>query len=253
MAVSSEQPAPYVAPGVLLPLLERNRERGLPNPLTPEQLQRLGVSDSLIPRTLQAFRTLDLIGEDGHHNDLLGAFRRAPEADYQPMMADWLRSAYAHVLDVLDPATADDTSIRDAFRLYNPISMQPRMITLFTSLFEVAGVRPSAPSPAPGKRAPQSSGAVRVGRPPLKPPAARAAAPRAGSDRVQTTHAPGVDGLHPALAGLLSSLPSPERGWTKDERERFMAAFGVVLDFAIPIGSGAKPDASREDEDQSSE
>ena len=234
MAVNSEQSAPYVAPGVFIPLLERNREKGLPNPLTPEQLQRLGVSDSLVPRTLQAFKTLDLIGEDGRHAELLENFRRAPEADYQTMMAEWLRGVYAHVLDVVDPANADDTAIRDAFRLYNPISMQPRMITLFTALFEAAGIRTVAPKAPPAKRASQATATVRVARPVVKPAPPRLA-PRASGERTHGVLPMRLEGMHPALVGLLSSLPAPECGWTREERGRFMTAFDVVLDFAIPI------------------
>jgi hypothetical protein len=230
MPVTSEQSAPYVAPGVFIPLLERNRQKGLPNPLTTEALQKLGVSDSLIPRTLQAFRTLDLIGEDGRHTALLENFRRAPEADYQPMMAEWLKGAYAHALDYIDPATADDTSIRDAFRHYNPISMQPRMIGLFTSLFEAAGVRPATLKATPKKSQSASPG--------IRP--IRSVQQRSVTERVATTRAANpaneVPGLHPALAGLLASLPDAARGWTQADRDRFVTAFGVVLDFAHPPG-----------------
>jgi hypothetical protein len=230
MAVTSEQSAPYVAPGVFIPLLDRNREKGLPNPLTGEALQRLGVSDSLVLRTLQTFKILDLIGEDGRHTDLLEGFRRAPEADYQPMMAEWLKGAYEHDLDVIDPATADDIAIRDAFRHYSPISMQPRMITLFTALFEAAGVRATdRPKGIPKK--PANAPAARTSRPPPSRQVMRA------YDGVPARpQAPAVGGLHPALAGLLASLPSAATGWTQEARDRWYVAFGVVLDLALPPG-----------------
>jgi hypothetical protein len=241
MAVNSEQSAPYVAPGVFLPLLERNRDRGLPNPLTAESLQRLGVSDSLVPRTLQAFKILDLIGEDGRHTDLLEQFRRAPEADYRPMMAEWLKAAYAHALDVIDPATADDVAIRDAFRHYNPISMQPRMITLFTALFEAAGVRQSMPKAI----APRNPGPVRSASPRLvitRAMAERITGRATGERPAPPALAPSAPGLHPALAGLLASLPSSGQGWTQDARDRWYTAFGVVLDFAVPVRAAEPPE-----------
>lgn len=226
MAVTSEQSAPYVAPGVFLPLIERNREKGLPNPLTAEALQRLGVSDSLVPRTIQAFKVLDLIGEDGRHTEILDSFRRLPEAEYRPAMAQWLETAYHHALDVIDPATADEIALRDAFRNYNPISMQPRMISLFTALFEAAGVRQSTPkSPTPKKLLP----GLAIAR-----SAPRSSTPRQVSERAPST-TQAASGLHPAIAGLLAGLPSPEAGWTKDDRDRFMTAFGVVLDYAYPF------------------
>jgi hypothetical protein len=230
MAVTSEQSAPYPAPGVFIPLLERNRERGLPNPLTSEHLQRLGVSDSLVPRTLQAFKTLDLIEEDGRHCAILERLRRAPEAEYKPLMAEWLKAAYAHALDVIDPATADEVAIRDAFRHYNPISMQQRMVSLFIALFETAGVRVEASKPAPKKTQPAAAP-----RQASKPISIRRG-PAAQSSMMRTPTPPVATGLHPALAGLLAGLPTPGQSWTQADRDRFVAAFGVVLDFAHPPG-----------------
>ena len=231
MPVTSEQSAPYTSQAVMLSLLQRNREKGLPDPLNAEQLQRLGVPDSLVPRTLQALKTLDLIREDGQQTDILERLRRAPEADYQPLMAEWLKGAYAHALDVIDPATADEVSIRDAFRHYNPISLQPRMITLFTALFEAAAVRPAA------------------AKSPVKKVASVAAKPRVAvgvtrSPRAQFSPIPSpavvAPGLHPALAGVLSSLPV---AWTKADRDRFVNALGAVIDFVVPIVADAPPPA----------
>jgi hypothetical protein len=241
MAVTSEQSAPYVAPGVLVPLIERNREKGLPNPLSAEALQRLGVSDSLVPRTLQAFKALDLIGEDGRHTEILENLRRVPEAEYRPAMAQWLEAAYDHALDVIDPATADETALRDAFRNYNPISMQPRMITLFTALFEAAGVRSSDRPKAPPKKA----GTISPNPRPVRPFPARAAAARAAE---RAPHNPAPIGLHPALAGLIASLPSPDQGWTQEARDRWYEAFGVVLNLALPPGVQRAPDTAEADD-----
>ncbi len=227
MAVTAEQPAPYAPSGVFLGLLDRNREKGLPSPVTAEVLQRLGVSDSLLPRTLQALKTLDLIGEDGKPTGVLEDLRRAPEAEYKDRMAEWLKGAYAHAIDIIDPATADEVSIRDAFRHYNPISMQPRMITLFTSLFEAAGVRAKEkPSPTP-KRA--ASSAPRITRAISRPVFAR---PPAGPRPNGAAGNFGGD-LPPALAGLIANLPLG--GWTRPDRDRFLAAFGAVLDFTVPL------------------
>lgn len=244
MAVT-EQSAPYAPSSVMLMLLDRNREKGLPNPITTDVLQRLGVSDSLVQRTLQALKALDLIGDDGKHTGTLDVLRRAPEAEYQPALAEWLKAAYEHTLDVVDPATATDVQIRDAFRRYNPVSLQPRMIRLFTSLFEAAGVRaPSESKPAPKK---PTAGTVARAAPRAPRPALRSMqplAPRAPQGHVAPT------GMHPALAGLISSLPPPEVGWTQEERDRFLTAFGVVLDFAYPPGLRQPPEnAEAEDAD----
>ena len=160
-------------------------------------------------------------------------------------MAEWLKRAYAHALDVIDPATADEVSIRDAFRHYSPISMQQRMVTLFVALFEAAGVRPSVPK-ASLKKAGATGAPARVVRAVRMVP--RAMSERATSPKVLPPGA-GVPGLHPALAGLLASLPETARGWTQADRDRFMAAFGVVLDFAHPPGVLAQQANSAESDD----
>ena len=244
MAVT-EQSAPYAPSTVMLMLLQRNREKGLPNPITIEALQRLGVTDSLVQRTFQALKTFDLIEEAGKHTAILDSLRRAPEAEYRPRMAEWLKATYAHTLDVLDPATATEIQIRDAFRHYNPPSLQPRMIKLFTSLFEEAGVR----APSEAKAAPKKSsngGAHQTAR--IQRATSRAAPPAPPKHRAPYEPATS-SGLHPALAGLLSSLPAPERGWTQEDRDRFVTAFGVVLDFAYPPGLVRQPAGEAEVDD----
>lgn len=242
MAVT-EQSAPYAPSTVVLMLLQRNRDKGLPNPLTIEALQRLGVTDSLVQRTFQTLKIFDLIDESGKHTGILDSLRRAPEAEYRPRMAEWLNAAYAHTLDVLDPATATEVQIRDAFRHYNPPSLQPRMIKLFTSLFEEAGVRaPSEVKASPKK--PASSGGVVVAR---VPRVSRYEVPPPKGSKPYEPLAP--SSLHPALAGLLSSLPTPDRGWTQEERDRFVTAFSVVLDFAYPPGVRQSPGALEVDDD----
>ncbi|KAF0097735.1 MAG: hypothetical protein FD144_4808 [Rhodospirillaceae bacterium] len=228
MAVTTEKPGPYAPGSVILSLLERHRSRGLPSPINAETLQRTGlVSDSLLPRTLQSLQTLDLITEAGEPTDTMERLRRSPEGEYKQRLAEWLNAAYADVLQFIDPATADETAIRDAFRLYNPVGQQARMVTLFVTLYAGAGLgigvkgdattapRPRAPTPprrtAP---APRSSSASKT---PPPPPAAS------------------LTGLPPALMGLIASLPTGGNGWTQEMRDKFLTTFPVVLDYCIPI------------------
>jgi hypothetical protein len=53
--------------------------------------------------------------------------------------------------------------------------------------------------------------------------------------------------LPPALVGLLASIPTSE-GWTSAAREKFMIAFGHVLDFTVPIREKT-PDIDDDDSD----
>ncbi len=123
----------------------------MPSPVTSDVLGRAGIPDSLIPRTIQALQSLDLIDKDGNITEMFESIRLAPEADYQNRLQAWLNSAYADVLAYVDPANDDETKIRDAFRNYRPMGQQGRMVTLFVRLYAAAGVR--APKAAPAKSA----------------------------------------------------------------------------------------------------
>lgn len=98
------------------------------------------MAESLIPRTLQALHTLDLIDEQGKPSETLEGIRLAPEAEYKQRLSQWLKGAYADVLAFVDPASDDEIAIRDAFRNYQPVGQQPRMVTLFLGLAAAAGM-----------------------------------------------------------------------------------------------------------------
>jgi hypothetical protein len=54
------------------------------------------------------------------------------------------------------------------------------------------------------------------------------------------------------LAGLLSTLPPEGGGWTQNQRDKFVATFGTVLDFCFPIvrnGSPSEPMSGEEDDE----
>eukprot|EP01036_Dinobryon_divergens_P038121 gene38121-49986_t len=140
MPVTKDAPAPYAPSAVILALVDRYRKKGLPTPISAETLARSGVSDSLIPRSLYALKVLDLIDESGKPTNVFEGLRLAPEAEYKSRLADWLSAAYIDALNFVDPATSDETQIRDAFRGYNPVGQQDRMVSLFIGLFHAAGV-----------------------------------------------------------------------------------------------------------------
>ena len=142
MAVTQGKPAPYAPASAILALIERHRNKGLPVPVNADVLGRASISKSLIPRTLQAMQTLDLIDEDGKPTPILEGLRLAPETEFLHRMTEWLNAAYSDALTFVDPATDDEGRIRDAFRSYNPVGQQSRMVALFTGLFKAAGGAP---------------------------------------------------------------------------------------------------------------
>src|SRR5207237_8351825 len=124
MPVTKDRAGAYAPTSAILSLVHRHRDRGLPSPVNAEVLARAGVSDSLIPRTLQSLQALDLISEDGTPTETLEGLRLAPEAEFKDRLGQWLTAAYADALQFVDPATDDEVKIRDAFRHYVPTGQQ---------------------------------------------------------------------------------------------------------------------------------
>ena len=146
-------------------------------------------------------------------------------------------------MQFVDPATATDTQLADAFRHYTPQGQRPRMITLFTGLFRAAGIGPekakSSTAAAP-RLAPTKTGGTR-----LSNSLGRHLAAAQRRRRNEAAHSGGISpptDIHPAIGGLLASLPEK---WTKDDKERFITAFTAVLDLAIPV---VEPAASQGEE-----
>jgi hypothetical protein len=228
MPVTPDEPAPYAPASAVIDIIKRHRNRGLPTPIDSDVLTRAGISASLIPRTLQALVTLDLVDDSGAPSDALEGIRLAPEAEYKQRVADWLRAAYADALQFVDPASATDGQTRDAFRNYVPIGQQDRMVTLFTGLFKEAGIGPERQRAAPRKASGSGIVAKPATRTVTKPKNNRA-------DGALQTPINGDGKFPPAIAGLLTSLPPGGSGWSKLRRDQFLMTFGAVLDFCIPI------------------
>src|SRR5690349_12129895 len=96
--------APYAPAATVLSVIDRARQRGLPPTVTKDVLMRAGVSESLIPRTLQSLQLLELINDDGTWTPNLETLRRAPESELQSTLAEIVRSVYADVFQYVDPS-----------------------------------------------------------------------------------------------------------------------------------------------------
>lgn len=228
MTVTADSSAPYAPGSAVLGVVEKHREKCLPSVIDLDVLTRAGVSETLAPRTLQALKALDLITDDGKLTDTFEGLRLSSEADYQQRMGDWLRSAYADVLTYVDPETATEVQLHDAFRTYKPSGQRARMVSLFQGLFAAAGVAPERKRQAP-KRASAVQTKPKAATMRAAIPAARNNPPPAGRQ-----HQALPEGIPPALAGLIASLPADNR-WTQGQRDKFMAAFPVMLDYAFEI------------------
>jgi Family of unknown function (DUF5343) len=245
MAVTADKPAPYAPASAILDIVTRYRNRGLVFPVTADVLARAGIAESLIPRTLQALQTLDLFKDNGNPTETLEAIRLAPETELKQRLADWLRGAYADIFAFVDPSKDEDARVRDAFRSYQPIGQQPRMVTLFMNLCAAAGLIADKPARAASSRAGNSR--LRV-----QSPSVRAASRSHIVTDIRTPAPPRTNtavsqpGLPAPIAGLLSGLPANGAGWTAERRDQFLATFKAVIDFCFPI---VENDVERDSED----
>jgi hypothetical protein len=236
MAVTADKPTPYAPPSAILELIERHRNRGLPPVINGEVLGRAGISESLIPRTMQALVTLDLIDEMGKPTATFEGIRLAPEVEYKKRLEDWLKGTYADVFSFVDPTQDDETKIRDAFRTYQPVGQQTRMVTLFQGLCAAAGIAPVKPAkPKPQASAPRNFAPLTQKR------LAQASVKNTAAKQVVTNN-----GIPAPLAGLLASLPPEGGDWTQTQRDKFVNTFSAVLDFCFQIVEPGSPEAQEQ-------
>lgn len=130
-------------------MVERFRDRGLQTPFTTEVLAKAGVTESLLNRTLQTLKLLDLVEDDGNPTQALRDYAKAPEDEARTRFAEMVRGTYAPIFSFVDPATDLPNRIRDAFRSYEPRGQQDRMVILFLALCEYTGIISKVPKRAP--------------------------------------------------------------------------------------------------------
>jgi hypothetical protein len=232
MPLQHDGPAPYGPAAPVIEVVERFRNRGLQTPFTTEVLAKAGVTDSLVGRTLQTMKLLDLVEEDGNPSPALRDYAKAPEDEAKTRFAEMVRGTYAPIFSFADPATDPPARIRDAFRSYEPRGQQDRMVTLFLSLCEYAGIISEVPKRTPGPKP------ARAGQ--TKPRATKPPQGRAGSKR-EPEHGSGgrgeaqvPDQLPDAVKGIVRELTVIGPTWDKARRDAFMKVWEAVVDFSYP-------------------
>jgi hypothetical protein len=140
----------YASPGTLRNVINRFRDQGLPQPLTRESILRIGVTESLAPRTIQTLKLLGLIDDEGNATEQFERLRRAPTSEFKTELVSMLRSAYAPVFQVVEPAGATYEHIQDAFRTFKPEGQRDRMVALFLGLLEYAEYSQDLPASGRG-------------------------------------------------------------------------------------------------------
>jgi hypothetical protein len=141
MPIAPNGPAPYAAPSTVIATVLQHRDRGLPEPVTSEVVNRVIESEAMAPRVLKTLVLLDLIDGEGkilpQFNELAHA---QTQEDFLARFADVVRAGYADVFQYIEPATADLERIEGQFRSYTPRGQRERMVTLFRGLCAYTGI-----------------------------------------------------------------------------------------------------------------
>jgi hypothetical protein len=244
MPLQHDGPAPYGPPRPVLQVIERFRDRGLQTPFTTEVLAKAGVTESLVNRTLQTLKLLDLIEDDGSPSQALRDYAKAPEDEAKARFAEMVRGTYAPIFSFVDPATDSPGRIRDAFRSYEPRGQQDRMVILFLGLCEYAGIISIVPKRTPG---PKAARAGQTKARTTKPPQVRAGSKR-GPEHGSGGGAQVPDQLPDAIKGIVRELAAIGPTWTKERRDAFMKVWEAVVDFSYPVcePEGFEPEDTEE-------
>lgn len=205
---------PYGPPANLLCVLRAWRERGMPDRVTKEWFARIGLSENLATRNLHGLRYLRLIDERDIPTDIAEKLRLASSEAYRAILAAVLRTAYAKVWAVVDPAHESRQRIEDAFRHEAPSAQRGRMVACFLGLCIEAGLLP----PALHVRSGRSS---RVGDPrhSTAPTAMRSAPGRLLSDLAASN----------PLELLFAKFPGFDPAWPDEVKIKWFDAFARLL------------------------
>ena len=176
MALTPGGRAPYAPSKTVLSVIDRHRAVGLPK-IDMDTLERIGVLESLRPRTLATLKTLDFYDEGtGKITPEFDNLSRVPTGEFPDYLGMLLKKVYAPIIEVTgDPQTASMQSIEDAFRTFEPRGQIVRMVQLFVGLMTAAGIMDeSAEAEARPATARPTSDKPKVEKPKTekKPPAA---------------------------------------------------------------------------------
>jgi len=226
--MADKEAAPYAPVDNALKVMRRLRERGLPDPLTQTDLERIGVPKGNAPRTYRTLKFLNLIDASGAHQPNLLRLSRASSAEYQGILAEILREAYAPVFTLVDPSEDSETDINDAFRHYNPPAQRERMVTLFLGLCREAGMVPGGPV----KRKSRTRKTIPITF--THPPKRQDADYEAPVAPPAATLIVGEGPDYRMVSTLLQQLPRDGR-WTRAKKDKWLDAVRAAVEFLTDV------------------
>jgi hypothetical protein len=221
---------PYAPAKPVLDIIQRFRERGLPDVLSRQELHRLGAAEGNSDRIQKTFQFLDLIDQSGKRTLLFDRLGKASTTEYESVLAEVVRAGYAPILAIVDPKVDTDIAINDAFRHYEPAGQRKQMVVLFLALCREAGLaKPVGTERHPSTRK-EGTVPVQVRTTPRR----TATTVERVKDTGSADEQPGSD--YRLLSALIQQLPKDSK-WTQARRDRWIQAFTANIDLLVEVGN----------------
>ncbi len=221
--------ASYASSKAVIHVIQRFRETGLPDPLTFEGLERIGVSSTMTSTAFRAFRFLGLVDEGGNRLPEFERLRRASSTEYQDTLAEIIRRSYIDVFKIVDPAQDTYEQVHDAFRGFDPANQRQKMVRLFLGLCEEAGIVPPQPK---RHRTSRTSGQTQADTKQAAMPIPTPTPVPSPTPLPRTSMQPR---RYEVIDAIVAQLPD-EGKWSKARRDRWLAAITSAVDLLIETG-----------------
>ncbi len=209
---------PYAPAQAVVAALKALRNRNLPKKVTPRHLGTIGVAPTVCRRVFHALVFLALVDEDGCPSAILEEMQPASEERYRLILAEQLRTTYAHIFHDANPEISSTSQVETAFQPFQPASQHYRMAALLIGLCSEADM------PVHGQ--PRLPVQVNSGRPTKKhPPKLTADGPMLSANDIPPQ-------LHELLLKLLQQLPPRGSRLAEKKREAMLKMIDGALEFA---------------------
>lgn len=218
MPASSLGP-PYGPPANLRTIIETWRDRGVPPIVDRAWFERIGLSGNLATRNLHALRYLRLVDDDNYPTELARRLTVASTDEFRTTLAAIVRTSYARIWAIRDPAGEARERIDDAFRHESPPAQRSRMVACFIGLCTLAGIPVAAETGrgARSARRPLPTRTAPAFNTPAPPPPERA--------QERESEPAAARGREDVGAMLLRKFPDFDPAWPDGVKEKWFDAF----------------------------